>query len=68
MTMIFRDSKGAIVAIDEEGHLQCCYLGTDPSMFARPTSDLREMDYSSAEHEMKQLQIAIKEQQHKSGS
>lgn len=34
-----------IVSLDELGHLVCCYLGTDPSMFSASGSASRELNY-----------------------
>ena len=53
------------MSLDETGHLQCSYLGTDPAMFTTPTAEVREIDYAELDGEMKQLQKVIKEQQHK---
>ena len=33
-----------VVALDELGHLTCCYLGTDPSIFSSGTAS-RELNY-----------------------
>ena len=54
------------VGLSEDGRLSCSYLGTDPSMVSHPSAYLRELDYSSVESEMKQLQSIIKEHQSKS--
>ena len=56
------DLKGAIVALDEGGHLECVYLGTDPAMFTTPTAEVREIDYAELDYEMQQLQKVIKAQ------
>lgn len=53
------------VALSEDGRLSCSYLGTDPSLISHPTANLRELDYTSLEAEMKQLQHVIKEHQSK---
>jgi len=52
--------------LTDDGRLSCSYLGTDPSMISHPSAYLRELDYTSVEAEMKQLQRIIKEQQSKS--
>ncbi|XP_071490439.1 protein PTHB1-like [Diadema antillarum] len=62
----FQDLKGVVVTLDDQGHLVCCYLGTDPSLFVAPASEAREIDYSSQDQEMKDLQKAIKETSHRS--
>ena len=54
--------------MDESGHLQCSYLGTDPSVFTRPSTELRDLDYSRTDDEMAQLQAIIKEKQTKSSN
>ena len=64
---VCRELKGAVVTVDDQGHLECSYLGTDPAMFAPPTAEVREIDYVEMDHEMSQLQKVIKEQQHKAG-
>ena len=53
------------MTLDEEGHVQCSYLGTDPSMFTTPTVEVRDIDYAQCDREMAQLQRSIKEQQGK---
>ena len=63
--MCVRGLKGVTVALSEDGRLSCSYLGTDPSMISHPTAYLRELDYTSLEAEMKQLQRVIKEHQSK---
>ena len=45
------------------GHLDLCYMGTDPMMFMPPSAELREIDYSQADKEMAELQRVIKSQQ-----
>ena len=57
--------NGVVVTIDEEGHLQCSYLGTEPALFSPPTAELREINYEAQDREMAQLQKQIKGQQHK---
>jgi hypothetical protein len=31
--------------LDGQGHVNCCYLGTDPSMFVAPSVGAREFSY-----------------------
>ncbi|XP_038065523.1 protein PTHB1-like isoform X1 [Patiria miniata] len=57
----FQDLKGVITSIDDQGHLVCSYLGTDPSLFVTPSTDSREINYEEQDLEMKKLQRAIKE-------
>ncbi|XP_030830268.1 protein PTHB1 [Strongylocentrotus purpuratus] len=61
----FQDLKGVIVCLDDEGHLVCSYLGTDPSLFVVPPPDSREINYDNQDKEMRDLQRAIKESSHK---
>ncbi|XP_062322172.1 protein PTHB1 [Osmerus eperlanus] len=57
----FPDLKGVVVTLSAEGHLQCSYMGTDPSFFSTPKVDAREADYSQVDAEMKSLQKVIRE-------
>ncbi|NXP12338.1 PTHB1 protein, partial [Thinocorus orbignyianus] len=56
-----QDLKGVIVTLSDDGHLQCSYLGTDPSLFQAPRVESREINYEEFEAEMKELQKIIKE-------
>jgi Bardet-Biedl syndrome 9 protein len=55
---------GMIVALSEEGHLTCSYLGTEPAAFLSMTptgvNDFSSFDYETAENEYKSLQVKIK--------
>uniref|UniRef100_A0A803XVF9 Bardet-Biedl syndrome 9 n=1 Tax=Meleagris gallopavo TaxID=9103 RepID=A0A803XVF9_MELGA len=53
--------KGVIVTLSDSGHLQCSYLGTDPSLFQAPRVDSKEINYEEFNAEMKELQKIIKE-------
>ncbi|XP_066848359.1 protein PTHB1 isoform X11 [Anser cygnoides] len=53
--------KGVIVTLSENGHLQCSYLGTDPSFFQAPRVDSKEVNYEEFNAEMKELQKIIRE-------
>uniref|UniRef100_A0A8C8SPY3 Bardet-Biedl syndrome 9 n=1 Tax=Pelusios castaneus TaxID=367368 RepID=A0A8C8SPY3_9SAUR len=55
------DLKGVIVTLSDNGHLQCSYLGTDPSLFQAPKVESREINYEELDIEMKELQKIIKE-------
>uniref|UniRef100_A0A4W5LC09 Bardet-Biedl syndrome 9 n=1 Tax=Hucho hucho TaxID=62062 RepID=A0A4W5LC09_9TELE len=57
----FPDLKGVVVTLSNEGHLQCSYMGTDPSFFSTPKVDAREQDYSQIDSEMKSLQRVIRQ-------
>ncbi|NXA33323.1 PTHB1 protein, partial [Eudromia elegans] len=56
-----QDLRGVIVTLSDDGHLQCSYLGTDPSLFEAPKIESREINYEELDAEMKQLQKIIKE-------
>ncbi|XP_031808804.1 protein PTHB1 isoform X2 [Sarcophilus harrisii] len=53
--------KGVIVTLSDNGHLQCSYLGTDPSLFQAPKVDSREINYEELDVEMKELQKTIRD-------
>ena len=40
-----RHMRGAIVCLDELGHLGCNYLGTDPTLFVATLAGSRELNY-----------------------
>ncbi|XP_015865412.1 protein PTHB1 isoform X1 [Peromyscus maniculatus bairdii] len=56
-----RDLKGVIVTLSDDGHLQCSYLGTDPSLFQAPKVESRELNYDELDVELKELQRIIKD-------
>ncbi|XP_047662137.1 protein PTHB1 isoform X3 [Tachysurus fulvidraco] len=57
----FPELKGLVVTLSSEGHLQCSYMGTDPSFFNAPKVDSREVNYDDVDAEMKVLQKVIRE-------
>ncbi|XP_067888703.1 protein PTHB1 isoform X2 [Heterodontus francisci] len=57
----FQDLKGVVVTLSDGGHLQCSYLGTDPSFFQAPKVESRELDYDEMDTEMKELHKVIRE-------
>lgn len=59
--VLLRELKGLVVTLSSEGHLQCSYMGTDPSFFTAPKVDSREVNYDEVEAEMKTLQKVIRE-------
>lgn len=65
--LCYSDVKGTIVTLDEDGHLSCSYLGTDPSIFSRAPIETRDIDYQRANTEMAALQKAIAAQQNNIG-
>lgn len=59
--VLLRELKGLVVTLSSEGHLQCSYMGTDPSFFNAPKVDSREVNYDEVDAEMKVLQKVIRE-------
>ncbi|KAM9439745.1 protein PTHB1 isoform 1-T1 [Clarias gariepinus] len=57
----FPELKGLVVTLSSEGHLQCSYMGTDPSFLTAPKVDSREVNYDEVDAEMKALQKVIRE-------
>ncbi|XP_071889367.1 protein PTHB1 isoform X9 [Anas platyrhynchos] len=57
----YKNLKGVIVTLSENGHLQCSYLGTDPSFFQAPRIESKEVNYEEFNAEMKELQKIIRE-------
>lgn len=49
------------MTLSDDGHLQCSYLGTDPSMFQAPKVESRELNYDELDVELKELQRIIKD-------
>uniref|UniRef100_V5HVG6 Putative coiled-coil protein n=1 Tax=Ixodes ricinus TaxID=34613 RepID=V5HVG6_IXORI len=52
--------EGAVVALSDEGQLQCCYLGTDPSLFVAQAPESRDFSFRETEEELKTLEKLIK--------
>ena len=50
-----------IVTLSDDGHLQCSYLGTDPSLFQAPRVECRELNYDALDTELKELQKIIRD-------
>uniref|UniRef100_A0AAR2LKP5 Bardet-Biedl syndrome 9 n=1 Tax=Pygocentrus nattereri TaxID=42514 RepID=A0AAR2LKP5_PYGNA len=57
----FLELKGLVVTLSSEGHLQCSYMGTDPSFFTAPKVEAREVNYDEVDAEMKALHKVIRE-------
>ncbi len=51
---------GVIVLLSETGELQCCYLGTEPSLFVAPSIEPKPIDYQEAERELNYLGSVIR--------
>lgn len=49
------------MTLSDDGHLQCSYLGTDPSLFQAPKVESRELNYDELDVELKELQKIIKD-------
>jgi Bardet-Biedl syndrome 9 protein len=59
--------SGILVLLSERGELQCCYLGTEPSLFMAPPLEIHAIDYEQAGKELSELQKVIKEYTKRSG-
>ncbi|ELV12393.1 Protein PTHB1 [Tupaia chinensis] len=55
------DLKGVVVTLSDDGHLQCSYLGTDPSLFQAPKVESRELNYDELDEEFKELKKIIRD-------
>ncbi|XP_069672728.1 protein PTHB1 isoform X2 [Periplaneta americana] len=53
--------SGVVVLLSERGELQCCYLGTEPSLFKPPPLEIHAIDYEEAGRELQKLQKMIKD-------
>ncbi|XP_066261107.1 protein PTHB1 [Euwallacea similis] len=51
--------KGALVTLSDEGRLECCYLGTEPSFFVAPPLNIQEIDFVKAEQELASLEKVL---------
>ncbi|RXG66040.1 Protein PTHB1 [Armadillidium vulgare] len=56
----FKGIEGALVLLGEEGQLQVCYMGTDPSLFVAPPHETREINYELTDKEMSRLNKIIR--------
>ncbi|KAL7289854.1 hypothetical protein TKK_0016252 [Trichogramma kaykai] len=57
-----KNLDGAIVALSEEGRLEVCYLGTEPTLFVAPPVNRRGFDYVAAERELLEMRHLLKEE------
>jgi Bardet-Biedl syndrome 9 protein len=57
---MLQSMKGVLVLLSDEGQLQCCYLGTEPSLFMAPPLEIHAIDYEQAGKEITELQKVIK--------
>jgi Bardet-Biedl syndrome 9 protein len=56
-----KNLEGAIVILSEEGRLEVCYLGSEPSLFVAPPIHRRGFDYAAAEKELLELRKLMKQ-------
>ncbi|XP_018340743.1 PREDICTED: protein PTHB1 [Trachymyrmex septentrionalis] len=56
----FQHLDGVIVVLSEEGQLEACYLGSEPSLFIAPPLHRRGYDYVAAEDELIELRKLAK--------
>ncbi|XP_011685214.1 PREDICTED: protein PTHB1 [Wasmannia auropunctata] len=56
----FQHLDGVIVVLSEEGQLETCYLGSEPSLFIAPPLHRRGYDYVAAEDELLELRKLAK--------
>ncbi|XP_012526471.2 protein PTHB1 [Monomorium pharaonis] len=56
----FQHLDGTIVVLSEEGQLEACYLGSEPSLFIAPPLHRRGYDYVAAEDELMELRKLAK--------
>ncbi|CAK9798649.1 Protein PTHB1 [Anthophora quadrimaculata] len=52
--------QGVIVVLSEDGRLEACYLGSEPSMFVAPPLHPRGYDYATAEQELAVLRTLLR--------
>ncbi|KAI1885592.1 hypothetical protein AGOR_G00205400 [Albula goreensis] len=57
----FPELRGVVVTLSGDGHLQCSYMGTDPSFFMAPKVEAREVNYEEVDAELKTLHKVIRE-------
>nr|XP_012151211.1 PREDICTED: protein PTHB1 isoform X1 [Megachile rotundata] len=55
-----RHLQGAIVVLSEDGRLEACYLGSEPSLFVAPPLHPRGYDYAAAEERLAELRALSK--------
>nr|CAH7753858.1 unnamed protein product [Callosobruchus chinensis] len=55
-----KNLQGVLIFLSEEGRLEACYLGTEPSLFVAPPLTLEEEDFAKLEEELKNMQRLMK--------
>lgn len=58
--IFLKSVQGAIALLSEEGRLECCYLGTEPSLSITPPLAMRQMDLEKVEQELDSLNKVLK--------
>lgn len=53
--------KGAIVLLSDQGELNCCYLGTKPTLFVAPPLENSITNFKNVGRKLEKLQEHIKE-------
>ncbi|GFO18472.1 protein pthb1-like isoform x1 [Plakobranchus ocellatus] len=56
----FHGLRAGIVVLSETGHLEVCYLGTDPAVFVPPMVESRDLNYAAMDAEMARLTKHVK--------
>ncbi|XP_015121440.1 protein PTHB1 [Diachasma alloeum] len=56
----FQQLEGVVVILSDEGRLEACYLGAEPSLFVAPPIHRRGFDYKAAEDELVELRKIAK--------
>ncbi|KAF7994408.1 hypothetical protein HCN44_003880 [Aphidius gifuensis] len=51
----FQNLEGVVVILSDDGKLEACYLGAEPSLFVAPPIHRRGFDYAQAEKELIEL-------------
>jgi len=64
---MLQSMNGVLVLLSDQGELQCCYLGTEPSLFMAPPLESHAIDYEQAGKELSELQKVIKMYTKRSG-
>eukprot|EP00742_Colponemidia_sp_Colp-10_P002939 GILJ01003136.1.p1 GENE.GILJ01003136.1~~GILJ01003136.1.p1 ORF type:complete len:868 (-),score=153.08 GILJ01003136.1:19-2622(-) len=59
----FGSVSGLVVVLDDSGHLQLCYMGTDPPTSSMINTDIKELNYDDMNAEHAKLLAVIKASQ-----
>lgn len=55
-----KNIHGVVVLLSDEGQLECCYLGTEPSLFVAPPLNNQDLDFEQVGIELASLNKIIK--------